>query len=141
MLWTRRSVINYSRIIREAMVLMRKPSVIKFPSGRTPEKAPRWDLTGTKGCDSGKVFSWMPLVVLGYKSIYRRKKYVGGATRGPRGWGARPTPLCAPSVLVAASWLLRLHLQVSWLSSGPRKIIAKVLFRLDSVWYSFSVEL
>ena len=46
-----------------------------------------------------------------------------------------------PSVLVAASWLLRLYLQVSWLSSGPRKIIAKVLFRLDSVWYSFCVKL
>ena len=26
---------------------------------------------------------------LGYVDIYRRKKYVGGATRGPRGWRAR----------------------------------------------------
>ena len=47
----------------------------------------------------------------------------------------------APSVLVAASWLLRLHLQVSWLSFGPSKIISKVLFHLDSVWYSFFVKL
>ena len=31
-------------------------------------------------------------VVLGYMEIYRRKKYVRGATRGPRGWRARPTP-------------------------------------------------
>ena len=29
---------------------------------------------------------------LGYKSIYRRKKYVGGATRGPRGWGRTLLP-------------------------------------------------
>jgi hypothetical protein len=27
------------------------------------------------------------------------------------------------------------------MSFGPRKIIAKVLFRLDSGWYSFSVKL
>ena len=30
------------------------------PSGRSPEKAPRWDLTGTKGCSDGKVVSWPP---------------------------------------------------------------------------------
>ena len=52
-----------------------------------------------------------------------------------------PYPLGAPSILMAASWLLRLHLQVSWLSSSLRKIIAKVLFRLDSIWYSFSSKL
>ena len=37
-------------------------------------------------------------------------------------------PTSSPSLLVV-------------LSSGPRKIIAMVLFRLDSVWYSFSAEL
>ena len=67
-----------------------------FPSGRLPEKAPRWDLTGTEGCGGGKVVSWLSLMFLGYKSIYRRKKYVGGATRGPRGWGARPPILWPP---------------------------------------------
>ena len=55
----------------------------RFPSGRSPEKAPRWDLTGTEGCGGGKVVSWLPLMFLGYKSIYRRKKYVGGAPWGP----------------------------------------------------------
>jgi len=34
--------------------------VIESPSGRVPEKVPRWDLTGTEGCGGGKVFSWMP---------------------------------------------------------------------------------
>jgi hypothetical protein len=38
-----------------------------------PEKAPRWDLTGTQGCGGGKVFSWLALVVLEYMLIYRRK--------------------------------------------------------------------
>ena len=57
--------------------------VIESPSGRSPEKAPRWDLMGTEGCGGGKGVSWRSPKVSGYKSIYRRKKYVGGATRGP----------------------------------------------------------
>ena len=133
-------MVNYSRFIGEAMVLMWKPSVIDFPSSRPPEKAPRWDLTGTEGCGGGKVVSWLSLMFLGYKSIYRRKKYIGGAPWGPRVWG-RAYPLGAPSCLVAASRSSRLQLQVFWLAFGPRKIIAKVSFRLDSVWYSFSAKL
>ena len=35
------------------------------PSGRMPEKAPRWDLTGTEGCGGGKVVSWLPWMFLG----------------------------------------------------------------------------
>ena len=53
---------------------------------------------------------------------------------GPQGWGA-PYPLGAPSVLVAAWWLLQLRLQVSWFASGPTKIIAKVSFRLVFLFY------
>ena len=45
----------------------------RIPSGKMPEKAPRWDLTGTEGCGGGKVVSWLPWMFLGYKSIYRRK--------------------------------------------------------------------
>ena len=43
--------------------------------------------------------------------------------------GGAPTPLGAPSCLVAASWRSRLQLQVFWFALGPRKIIV----RLDSV--------
>ena len=71
------------------MVLMQKPSVINAPSGGAPEKAPRWDLMGTEGCSGGNRVLAPSLVVQGYVGIYRRKKYVGGATRGPRGWRAR----------------------------------------------------
>ena len=85
-------MVNYSRFIGEAMVLMYKPSVIESPFGRSPKKVPRWNLMGTEGCGSGKVVSWLSLIDLGYKSIYRRKKYVGGATRGPRGWGRAYPP-------------------------------------------------
>ena len=132
-------MVNYSRFIERVMVLMYKPFGIDSPSGRSPEKAPRWDLTGTEGCGGGKVVSWLPLMFLGYKSIYRRRKYVGGATRGPRGWG-RAYPLGAPSCLVTSSWSSRLRLQVFWIAFGPRKIIVKVSFCLDSVWYSFPAK-
>ena len=67
-------MVNNSRFIGEVMVFMEKPSVIESPSGRSPEKAPRWDLTGTEGSGGGKVVSWLPSMVSGYKSIYRRKK-------------------------------------------------------------------
>ena len=81
----------------------------RLRSGKAPEKAPRLDLTGTEGCGGGKVVSWLSLMFLGYKSIYRRKKYVGGATRGPRGRGRalRPrgrlvaSPTSSPSLLVS----------------------------------------
>ena len=62
------------------------------PCGGAPEQAPRWDLMGTEGYGGGIRFSSPFLVVWGYGGIYRRKEYVGGAPRGPRGRGARPPP-------------------------------------------------
>ena len=78
--------------------------MIDSPSGRALEKAPRWDLTGTEGCGGGNRVSWCSWMFSGYMGIYRRKKYIGGAARGPRGWG-RAYPLGAPPCLVASSLL------------------------------------
>ena len=64
----------------------------RFPLRQIAGKGPRWDLTGTEGCGGGKVVSWLPLMFLGYKSIYRRKKYISGAPWGPRGWGCALLP-------------------------------------------------
>ena len=74
------------------MVLMQKPSVINAPSGRTPEKVPRWDLTGTEGCGGGKLVSWLSWMFSGYKSIYRRRSQVRRSSRGPRGRGRALPP-------------------------------------------------
>ena len=71
-------MVNYSHIIGEAMVLMYKTSVIESPSGGAPEKAPRWDLTGTEGCGGGNRVFAPYMMFPGYMGIYRRKKYVGG---------------------------------------------------------------
>ena len=66
-------------------------------SDGAPEQAPRWDLVDTESCGGGIRFFAPYLVVWGYVGIYRRKEYVGGAPRGPRGWwvclGGRHAPL------------------------------------------------
>ena len=61
--------------------------MVDAPSGGTPEQAPRWDLVDTESCDGGIRFLAPVLIVWGYVGIYRRKEYVGGAPRGPRGRG------------------------------------------------------
>ena len=66
------------------------PSVIESPSGRVPEKAPRWDLTGIEDCGGRKVFWWMPLLVWEYLGIYSARIRVGGIPRGPQALRAPP---------------------------------------------------
>ena len=74
------------------------------PSDGAPKQAPRWDLVDTKSYGGGIRVLAPFLVVWGYVDIYRRKKYVGGATGahegGGRAWGAG-----APPYLVASSFV------------------------------------
>ena len=103
------------------------------PFGGASEQAPRWDLVGTEGCGGGIRFLAPYLIVWGYVGIYRRKKYVGGATWGPRGWRARPGGVGAPPYLVASWKLLLRRVQVSRIMFVPKITLPKVSFRLDSV--------
>ena len=77
--------------------------MVDAPSGGAPEQAPRWDLVDTESYSGGIRVLAPYLIVWGYVDIYRRKKYVGGATRGPQGWRARPgggrTPLPRASLV------------------------------------------
>ena len=71
--------------------------MVDAPSSGAPEQAPRWDLVDTESYDGGIRVLAPYLIVWGYVGIYRRKEYVGGAPRGPRGRGrprgwARPPP-------------------------------------------------
>ena len=61
--------------------------MIDASSGGAPEQAPRWDLVDTESCGGGIRFLAPLLIVWGYVCIYRRKEYVDGAPRGPRGRG------------------------------------------------------
>ena len=108
--------------------------MIDSPSDGAPEKAPRWDLTGTEGCGSGNRVSWCSRMFSGYMSIYRRRKSVRGATRGPRGWGMPRGQARLP-----ASWPPRLFLDVHSKSSGSRLFQKSRSRRFHSVWTPFDI--
>ena len=62
--------------------------MIDAPSARAhPEQAPRWNLMDTESYGGGIRVLAQSLVVWGYVGIYRRKKYVGGATGAHEGGG------------------------------------------------------
>ena len=67
-----------------------------FPLRQIAGKGPKMGSHGYRRLRRWKVVLWLSLMFLGYKSIYRRKKYVGGAPWGPRGWGARPPSSLSP---------------------------------------------
>ena len=77
--------------------------MIDASSGGALEQDPRWDLMDTESCGGGIRFLAPSLFIWGYVGIYRRK-YVGGASRGPRGRG-HALGGGAPSTLVTALWL------------------------------------
>ena len=70
--------------------------MIEYPSDRSPEKAPRWDLTGTEASGGEKVFSWLVLVLGEYLGIYRPKNRIRRSVMGPQARGARPGGLSPP---------------------------------------------
>ena len=61
--------------------------MIDSPSGGAPAKAPRWDLTDTECCGGGNRVLAPYMMFPGYMGIYRRKKYIGGATWPHEGGG------------------------------------------------------
>ena len=104
-------------------------------SGGAPEQAPRWDLVDTESCGSGIRFLAPSLFFWGYVGIYRGKKYVGGASVGPRGWGrtwgcrARPPTSCPPRSFLGVG-------SKSPVSYSGRKSRSKKVF---SVWTPFDI--
>ena len=57
--------------------------MINAPFGGAPEKAPRWDLTGTEGCGGGNRVLAPYLIVWGYIGIY-----IGGMSTSVEQQGA-----------------------------------------------------
>ena len=108
--------------------------MIDAPSGGAPEKAPRWDLMDTESYGSGIRVLAPYLIVWGYVCIYRRKKYVGGATGGPRGWRARLGVGAPPT-----SWLPCWLLDVGSKSPGSCSFRKSRSRRFHSVWTLFDI--
>ena len=107
-----------------------------FPLRQGARMSLDWFSVAMEASGGGTPDLLCPWMCLGYMEIYRRKKYVRGATRGPRGWrarlgGGRPLPrallidplTCTPSLLDC--------------------FLSKNNFsrRFHSVWFSFSVKL
>ena len=69
------------------------------PSGGAPEQAPERFLVATEASGGGTPDLCSYLMALGYMGIYRRKKSVGGASRGP---GDRGRSLLSPGLLEAS---------------------------------------
>ena len=68
----------------------------RFPLRRSAGKGPKMGSHGYRRLRRWKSGFVAPLDVLRvYGYIYRRKKYVSGATRGPQGWGRPYPPGCA----------------------------------------------
>ena len=129
------SEVNYSHFIGGAMVLMKKPSAIDAPSGEAPEQAPRWDLVDTKSYGSEIRVLAPYLIVWGYVGIYRRKKYVGGAIGGPRGWRA-----CLGGVGTSpTSWPPVTCLDIGSKSPELYSMIKSRSRRFHSVWTPFDI--
>ena len=72
------------------------------------------------------------LIVWGYVGIYRRKKYVGGATGAHEG-GGTPGRVGRAPYLVASCYVPWHRVQVSRVLSVEKITFLKVSFRLDSV--------
>ena len=109
--------------------------MVDSTSGGAPTKAPRWDLADTEGCGDGIRFLWCSSMFSGYGSIYRQRKYVGGATRGPQGWGrAHPQGACR-----APSWPPRLLLDVHSKSPGLHLFQKYRSRRFHPVWTPFDI--
>ena len=72
------------------------------PSGRVLERAPERFLVAIEACGGGTPDLSSVLMFLGYVGLYRRKKSVGGASRGPREGRARPGGGRAPYLLASS---------------------------------------
>ena len=103
------------------------------PSGGAPEQAPRWDLADTEGYGGGNCVSVAPWMFSGYVVIYRRKKYVGGRSRGPRDRGR------ALQGGFPISWEPWLLLGLHSKSSGSRSFQKSRSRRFHSVWTPFDI--
>ena len=81
-LWTRRSVVNCSRIIVGARVMVKNPSMIVDPSDKVPKKASRLDLMVLELVAIRIVFHQLPYG-FGVFRVFIELIVGGEASRGP----------------------------------------------------------
>ena len=90
--------VNYSLLVMKSAGMMKMATGEGFPLRQGAGTGLDWFSGVTEASGSGTPDLFCPTMVLGYIDIYRRKKYVRGATRvegAPRGVGAPPAS-CLP---------------------------------------------
>ena len=87
---------NYSLLVMESARMMKMATGEGSPFGRVPKRAPEMFLVAIEACNCGTPDLSSSLMFLGYMNLYRRKKSVGGASRGP---GDRGRALLSPGFL------------------------------------------
>ena len=117
------------------MVLMQKPSVMDAPSGGAPEKAPRWDLTGTEGCGGGIRFLWCSWMVGGTWIYIGGRPRLGGCRGAHKVRGCAPPPQARPQPLWAPQGSSELHSK----SPGCLLVQEKSSRKIYSVWTPFGI--
>ena len=128
--------VNYSLLVMESagMMKMATGEGSPPPSNRVPERAPERFLVSTEACGGGTPDLSSPLMFLGYMDIYRRKKSVRGATRGPREWGRTQGQARLPALWPPPSFL-----DFNSKSHGSRSFQKSRSQRFHSVWTPFDI--
>ena len=81
---------NYSRIVVEAIMMMKRPPVMISPSGRVPERAPNWFFMATEACGGGTPDLGFFLGVSVYIRVLGIGNKLGESTRRRQARGACP---------------------------------------------------
>ena len=81
---------NYSLLVMESTGMMKMATGEGFPLWQGAVMSLDWFSVATEASGGGTPDLFCSSKFLGYMDIYRWKKYVRRATRGPRGWRARP---------------------------------------------------
>ena len=127
--------VNYSLLVMESAGMMNMATGEGFHLRQGAGTGSRLVFGGYRGLWLGTPDLFYSPMFLGHMDIYRRKKSVGGATRGPRGWRARPggwaPPLPRGLLEASLTWTPSL-----WASSDPK--ISSMKFQVNWTPFGFS---
>ena len=128
--------VNYSLLIMESAGMIKMATGEGSPLRQGAGTGSRLVFGGYRGLrrrNSQSILLHDVFRVYGY--IYRRKKSVRGATRGPRGWGAR----LGGQARLPTSWSPRSFLDFNSKSPGSRSFQKSRSRRFHSVWTPFDI--
>ena len=107
----------------------------RFPLRQNADEGSKMGSHGYRRLRWRNISSVAPWMFLGYVGLYRRKKYVGGRSRGPGDRGRALEGWACPPI----SWRPRMLLDLHSKSSGSRSFQKSRSQRFHSVWTPFDI--